>query len=331
MATEVISIGAVGAGRMGRGIAIAFVASGHPVTLIDLKPRGRAALAALEAAARSEIETDLNFLAGLGVIDATAVTAALARVSFAGRDAAPDALAGVGLLMEGVPETLEAKAACFAFLSEHVSDDCIVASTSSTISPDQMAPMMSRPERFINAHWLNPAYLIPLVEVSPAAGTSAETVETVREILRAIGKVPVMCKGPGYIVPRIQALAMNEAARMVDEGVGTAEEIDTAIRVGFGLRFSVLGMLEFIDWGGGDTLHYASGFLGQNIDAHRFAPAAIIERNMEQNRRGVRDGEGFYDYRPMDVGTYRAERLADFVSMLRHRNLMPKFVTGGGE
>ena len=331
MAIDGIAIGAVGAGRMGRGIAIAFAASGHNVTLIDLKPRDEMALAALESAARTEIETDLKFLASLGVIDEPAVAAALARVSFTGRDGAPGVLARMDLLMEGVPETLEAKAECFAYLSEHVRDDCIIASTSSTIAPDQMSPMMSHPERFINAHWLNPAYLVPLVEVSAAAQTSPQTVETVREILRTIGKVPVVCKGPGYIVPRIQALAMNEAARMVEEGVGTAEEIDTAIRVGFGLRFSVLGLLEFIDWGGGDILHYASGFLGQNIDAHRFAAAPIIARNMAENRRGIRDGEGFYDYKSMDVDAYRASRLTDFVSILRQRDLMPNFATGDGE
>jgi 3-hydroxybutyryl-CoA dehydrogenase len=98
-------------------------------------------------------------------------------------------------------------------------------------------------------------------------------------LLKRIGKVPVQCSpAAGYIVPRIQALAMNEAARMVEEGVASAEDIDTAIRVGFGLRFSVLGMLEFIDWGGGDILFYASHYLAQAIDP-RFLPPNVIAEN----------------------------------------------------
>ena len=85
-----------------------------------------------------------------------------------------------------------------------------------------------------------------------------------KELLEEIGEVPILCKAsPGYIVPRIQALAMNEAARLVEEGVVTADDIDEAVRYGFGLRFAALGLLEFIDWGGLDILYYASGYLGK--------------------------------------------------------------------
>jgi 3-hydroxybutyryl-CoA dehydrogenase len=326
MDTDLNPVGAIGAGRMGRGIALAFAAAGHPVTLFDLKPRGADAFAALEAEARAEIRRDLDFLASVGALDAPAVDAAMARIFFAGRETAPNALARAVLLFEGVPETLDAKRECFAFLSEHVPADCIIASTTSTISPDILSPMVSQPQRFLNAHWLNPAHLMPLVELSPAAETAEETVTRLRATLRTIGKVPVVCKGAGYIVPRIQALAMNEAARMVEEGVASAEDIDTAIRVGFGLRFAVLGLLEFIDWGGGDILHYASAFLAEHVDADRFAAPPIIGRNMAEGMRGLRDGAGFYNYAGVDVAAYRAARLADFIAMLRQRNLMPQFV-----
>ena len=103
---------------------------------------------------------------------------------------------------------------------------------------------------------------MPLVEIAVGQHTSPETVQSMRAMLEGLGKVPVVCSAsPGYIVPRIQALAMNEAARLVQEGVASAEDIDTAVRVGFGLRFAVLGLLEFIDWGGNDILYYASGHL----------------------------------------------------------------------
>jgi 3-hydroxybutyryl-CoA dehydrogenase len=135
---------------------------------------------------------------------------------------------------------------------------------------------------------------------------------------------------PGYIVPRIQALAMNEAARLVEEGVASVEDIDTAVKVGFGLRFAVLGLLEFIDWGGGDILYNASQFLAGSIDPARFRPPAIIAANMAEGRRGLRDGAGFYDFTNVDAAEYRAMRLATFVALLRHRDLMPRRRVGGG-
>jgi 3-hydroxybutyryl-CoA dehydrogenase len=326
MASETLKVGALGAGRMGRGIAVAFALAGHAVVLIDVKPRDADGVARLAADAMREIAQDLAFLKTVGAMDEAAVTAALDRVTFAGRDAAPAAIVGCDLLFEGVPETVDAKRECFAFVGEHARDDAIIASTTSTIDADTLSPLVKRPQRFLNAHWLNPAYLMPLVEVSPSADTDPDVVKRLRDILTAIGKVPVTCRAsPGYIVPRIQALAMNEAARMAEEGVASAEDIDTAIRVGFGLRFAVLGLLEFIDWGGGDILHHASAFLSEKIDAGRFAAPAIIGENMAQARRGLRDGAGFYDYDGVDVGAYRTGRLTDFVALLRQRGLMPTF------
>src|SRR5690606_16660819 len=102
------------------------------------------------------------------------------------------------------------------------------------------------------------------------------------------GKIPIVCKAsPGYIVPRIQALAMNEAARLVEEGVASPEDIDKAVKYGFGLRFGVLGLLEFIDWGGGDILFYASNYLAGAFNDKRFAPPAVISDNMREDRIGL--------------------------------------------
>ena len=310
---------------MGRGIALAFAAAGHKVVLVDAKERPDDAAKELERAALDEIASDLSFLVSLAVINQSEADAALQRISFACRSQCAEALQRADLVFEGVPEVLEAKRECFAFLSEHVQPDCIIASTSSTIDPDSLAPLVAHPDRFLNAHWLNPAFLMPLVELSPALATSDNAIDQLRQILSLIGKVPVTCKGAGYIIPRIQALAMNEAARMVEEGVASAEDIDTAIRVGFGPRFSVLGLLEFIDWGGGDILHYASDYLGKQIDRDRYIAPQIIGENMKHRRRGLRDGAGFYDYRNIDVEAYRSQRLADFVSLLKVRDLMPKF------
>ena len=183
--------------------------------------------------------------------------------------------------------------------------------------------MVTGPARFLNAHWLNPAFLVPLVEVSPGAETDPEVTRRLVSLLEGIGKIPVVCKAsPGFIVPRIQALAMNEAARLYEEGVASAEDIDKATLFGLGFRFAILGMLEFIDWGGGDILHYASRYMADATGEKRFEAPDIIGRNMEEGRIGLRTGAGFLDYEGVDVAAYQRERLTRFVGMLRHMDLL---------
>jgi 3-hydroxybutyryl-CoA dehydrogenase len=183
--------------------------------------------------------------------------------------------------------------------------------------------MVPKPARFINAHFLNPAYLIPMVEVSPAKATAESTFERLRALLESAGKVVVRCApSPGFIVPRLQAAAMNEAARMVEEGVATPEDIDKAVRTGFGPRYASMGLCEFIDYGGLDILYYASGAMARSLDAPRYEPPAIVRRMMEEGRRGAREGQGFYDWRGRDLAAYQRELVGRFVGLFRHLRLL---------
>jgi len=317
-------IGIAGAGRMGRGIATAFALAGHRVHLLDLRPRAQDDFARLSAAARLDVARDVAFLAEAGLLDEAGAASVIEDVVIAAAADAPALLAQCDLVFEAVPETLDAKASAFATIGASVRPDALVASTTSTIDAETLAAMLPHPARFMNAHWLNPAHLVPLVEVSPASSSDPALVETLCGMLRGIGKVPVVCRSsPGYIVPRIQALAMNEAARLVEEGVASAQDIDTAIRVGFGFRFAVLGLLEFIDWGGGDILFHASRYLSDTIDPQRFTAPGIVVDNMAGARNGIRDGKGFYDYDGVDLGAYRAGRIGEFLALLRHRGMMP--------
>lgn len=316
-------IAVVGAGRMGRGIALSYAFAGVKVVLVDLKPRSGAQCETLAQEALAEIRRDLEFMASVALLDVAKIDAVIGRVGFVGLPDAAGALSAVSVIYEGVPEVLEAKRQAFAFVGEHAPQDAVVASTTSTFLVSELAALVVNPQRFMNAHWLNPAHLMPLVELSRAQGTSDATVASLKASLESIGKVPVVCSASaGYIVPRIQALAMNEAARLVEEGVASAEDVDKAIRVGFGLRFAVLGMLEFIDWGGGDILYYASNYMSKAID-ERFKAPRVIADNMANNRNGIRDGVGFYDYEGVDVDAYRRSRMLDFVTMLRSRELLP--------
>ena len=235
---------------------------------------------------------------------------------------AAGALADAAVIFEGVPEVPDLKREVFARISKLVGPKAIIASTTSTILVDDLSGAVAHPERFLNAHWLNPAFLVPLVELSPGARTDPAVTARLKALLEGIGKVPVVCAArPGYIVPRIQALAMNEAARMVEEGVASAEDIDKAIKYGFGVRFATLGMLEFIDWGGGDILYHASRYLTGALGDDRYAAPEIVERNMAEGRIGLKTGKGFLDYESLDLDAYRRERLAAFVALLRHLGL----------
>ena len=114
---------------------------------------------------------------------------------------------------------------------------------------------------------------------------------------------------------------MNEAARMVEEGVATAEDIDKATRYGLGLRFAAMGVIEFIDFGGNDILYYASRYLSEHLSRERYTAPAIVDRLMHEGRIGLKTGEGFYDYRGRDVSAYRKDVLARTLGMLKHAGL----------
>jgi 3-hydroxybutyryl-CoA dehydrogenase len=316
------NIACLGAGRMGRGIAVAFAYAGHMVTMIDVKPRSAEEFAKLEADALGEVGKTFASLSTLGLMTEADVGPLIARVSVVPADRSGTALSDAGIVFEGVPEIVELKREMLGTAARRVGPDTIIASTTSTILVDDLSGAIVNPRRFLNVHWLNPAYLIPLVEISPGKATDPAVLEEVKALLEGIGKVPVVCAAtPGFIVPRIQALAMNEAARMVEEGVASAEEIDKAIRYGFGFRYAVLGLLEFIDWGGGDILYFASRYLEGALGSDRYRSPEVISRNMHEGRIGLRTGAGFLDYSDLDVDAYRAKRLQAMVDLLRHFDL----------
>jgi 3-hydroxybutyryl-CoA dehydrogenase len=316
------TIACLGAGRMGRGIAVAFAYAGHAVTMIDVKARSAELFATLQAEALGEVRKTLASLARFGLLSEGDAEAVVARVSVVPAQKMPDALAGAGIVFEGVPEVVELKREVLAAASKCVGPEAIIGSTTSTILVDDISGAVEWPQRFLNVHWLNPAYLIPLVEISPGAATDPAVIARMKALLEGIGKVPVVCAAtPGFIVPRIQALAMNEAARMMEEGVASAEDIDKAIRYGFGFRYAVLGLLEFIDWGGGDILYYASRYLEDALGSDRYRAPEVISRNMRDGRIGLRTGAGFLDYSGLDVDAYREQRLSALVDMLRHFGL----------
>ena len=323
--TKVVSLGA---GRMGRGIAHVFAYAGYDVEIVDFKERPAGDSQALLTEARREIQENLDFLLSLNVLTEDEAATTLARVTGVSLRGAEDCLAEADYVFEGVPETLEAKKDAIGRVSEIMKPDGVLASTTSTILSTTLAEFSARPSHFLNAHFLNPAYLIPLVEVSPSDQTEEAVTGQFIDLLKGIGKVPVRCKAaPGYIVPRLQSLVMSEACRMVEQGVATAEDIDNAVRSGFGLRFATMGPLEFVDWGGLDILYYANRYLSSEL-GERYQAPLIVDKMMAEGKLGLKTGRGMYDFSGMDLDAYRTEKLSTFVALLKHLDLMPKPARG---
>ena len=323
-------IAALGAGRMGRGIGHVFAYAGYEVDVIDFKPRSPGERERLRSAVREEIAGNLDLLVSFSILNDAEKQDILGRIRVRSDDEAAAALAQADVLFEGVTETLEAKRDALARACESLPPTAIIASTTSSFLADTLAALVTHPGRFLNAHFLNPAYLIPLVEVSPSRRTEEPVFEKTRQLLEAAGKVVVRCApSPGFIVPRLQAAAMNEAARLVEEGVATPEDIDKAVRAGFGPRYTAMGMCEFIDYGGLDILYYASRAMAAALGAPRYEPPAIVRRLMEEGKRGAREGEGLYDWRGRDLAAYQRDLVGRYVELFRHLGLLPPPRTSG--
>jgi len=317
----VIDAAVIGAGRIGRQIALALALGGCRVRLCDVKSRPAAEGQAVLADARREIERDLALMIDEAVVKPADGADALARVEFR---VGLDGLERCGFVQEALPELLDVKRDAFARLSGRVSDAAIIASTSSTISPRHLADAVPGPERFLVAHWLNPAHIIPLVEVVPGGATAPAVVERTLALLEGLGKTPVRCAdSPGFIGPRLQVLLMNEAVRLVEEGVATPEDVDRAFRAGMGFRYATVGIFEFIDWGGVDILHRASRFMTAATGDARFAAARLVDEKIARNELGPKTGRGFFDYAGGRRETFETAKVRALLRQLKRERETP--------
>jgi 3-hydroxybutyryl-CoA dehydrogenase len=302
--------------------------TGCRVSLVDVKERRRGEENEALNRARAEIASNLNLLRDLGVFEGSADQ--LVSTVYMHRELG-EAVSGCDFVFEALPEKPDLKQALVTRLEPLMNDDTIISSATSTINLATFWEVARRPERIVTAHWLNPAFIIPLVEVSTGEKTSAEAAEKIRTFLVQIGKIPVMIKdSPGFIVPRIQVAAMNEAVRIIEEGVASPEDVDTAIKAGFGFRLAVLGLIEFIDLGGLDILFHASRFLYEKFGRDQYRPLKSIVEKMERGEVGPRSGKGFYDYSEVDRAAMFRKRYKGFIELLGLINRSRSLTLKGG-
>ncbi|MDW7710248.1 MAG: 3-hydroxyacyl-CoA dehydrogenase family protein [Deferrisomatales bacterium] len=273
-------VGVIGAGLMGHGIAQVFAARGFEVRLQDVRTE------ALERA-RSRIRSQLELLGG--------GSSALSRIQTT--LSLGEAVEGAEFVFEAVPEDLDLKREIFRRVGECADPHAIVASNTSTLSVSAMGEGTRNPENHVIAHWFNPPYLIPVVEVVPGERTSARTVDRTVSLLRDVGKEPVRVRRevPGFLVNRLQTALLREALALLQAGVAEPEELDKAVRGSFGLRLAVVGPLETADMGGLDLWLRGLRSLYPHLDNSR-EPQEILREKVGRGDLGTASGAGFFRY-----------------------------------
>ena len=283
---------------MGHGIALQFAIGGYDVRLNDVSE------AQLDTAL-ANIQTTLGTLQGLGLVadDAAARVPGLVRKTTSLRDAAAD----VDFVVEAVFEDLQLKQQVFADLDRHSPERTVLASNTSSFMSSQLAPATNRPDKVVVANWWNPPYLLPLVEVVRGPETSDETIETVSGLLTKLGKRPVVLQKEslGFIGNRMQFALLREAIAVVEQGIASAEDVDTVVKTSFGRRLSVAGPFEVFDIAGWDTIRAIMDQLFPVIDTSTEVPA-LVQDMVAKGNLGLKTGQGFYAWTDEDAAALRS-------------------------
>lgn len=275
-------VGVLGGGRMGAGIAHAFLLAGSHVTVVERDDE--AAVAAGERVRESLARS----VARGGVADTLDVLVARVRV-----EVTPDAFAGSDLVVEAVPEVRALKRDALRRVEAVLGEGAALASNTSSISIDALAADLERPDRFLGLHFFNPVPASTLVEVVVGAATAPDLAAAARGWTVAIGKTPVVVRdAPGFASSRLGVLLGPEAIRMLEEGVATAADIDAAMELGYRHPMGPLRTTDIVGLdvrlGIAEELHEALG--------ERFAPPDLLRRMVAEGATGRKSGRGFYEW-----------------------------------
>ena len=301
------NIAIIGSGLMGSSIAQSFAISGYSVVLNDVKED-------YLLKAKSRIIENLSMLVEEASINEEKKHTSLANITYAVD--LEEAVQEADFIIEAIPEVIELKWELFQKLEQMIKPNTIVASNTSTFPITRLMEKASFPEQMIITHFFNPAHLVPLVEIVKHKQTKKEVVETTLDLIRSIGKSPVLLKKEisGFIANRLQTALMREAFYLLKEGVASAQDIDTAITAGPGFRWAFTGPIEIADFGGLDTWQRVFDNVAPDLDQSKEAPV-MIQELVEQGKLGVKTGEGIYSYEDSTVSQKIDERDRHFIQL----------------
>ncbi|MFC3302166.1 3-hydroxybutyryl-CoA dehydrogenase [Parvularcula lutaonensis] len=282
---DIKTIGVIGAGQMGSGIAHVFALAGYDILLHDVNEGAI-------GKAIENIEGNLGRQLKKGKISEDEKTAALARIKPAAK---LDQLSGCDIVIEAATENSELKKAIFRELSEILNPDAIIATNTSSISITALAAVTDRPDRFIGLHFMNPVPVMKLVEVIRGIATSQQTFDVAKMLVDKLGKTMAVSEDfPAFIVNRILMPMINEAIYTLYEGVGTVEAIDTGMKLGAN---HPMGPLQLADFIGLDTCLSIMQVLYDGLADSKYRPCPLLVKYVEAGWLGKKSGRGFYDYK----------------------------------
>jgi 3-hydroxybutyryl-CoA dehydrogenase len=283
-ASEVNVFGVIGAGQMGSGIAQVAATAGLSVLLLDANK-------AIAEKARDRIGAILTKQVEKGKLDAATRDAIVGRITPIGTSAE---LAPADIVVEAATENLELKLRILKDADAATRDDAIIASNTSSISITKLAAVVKRPDLFVGMHFMNPVPLMKLVEIIRGVQTSTEAYETVRDLSVRLGKTAITSKdAPGFLVNRMLIPFLNEACFALQEGTGTAEDIDTGAKLGLA---HPMGPFELADLIGLDTVLAIAEVLHREIGDDKYRPPTLLRNLVAAGYVGKKGGKGFYTY-----------------------------------
>jgi 3-hydroxybutyryl-CoA dehydrogenase/5-formyl-3-hydroxy-2-methylpyridine 4-carboxylate dehydrogenase len=292
----------MGTGTMGPGMGAVLARAGYQVALYDTSP---------EALERAKAGYELAW----GVLDRLETPVVEGgSVRYAGD--LVDALAGVELVVEAIPENLELKQQAYAEYERHIGPQVVIASNTSGIPATRIAATLQHPERVVVMHWSNPPHLIPMIEVVPGERTSQATVDAAMAVIKDVGYVPCLLKKevPGFVENRVLYAIMRECLALVDEGVVSAEELDVNVKWGIGYKLAVIPPMHLLDMAGMDIYTAVASYLNPDLsNASEVSPT--IRDLVARGRLGMKTKGGLFDYTDEEVAALRAERGASLVKV----------------